>query len=278
MDKIRQALDRVREERAESYKKHVPDKTSRLDSVSPGEKQAVAASIGSFVYTETRVFTPPAPLLENNRILDPRSAEAPAAAFRLLRTQVLQRMDTQGWRSLAIFSSSAHEGKTTVAINLAVSIAGDQRHSVLLVDFDFKHPSVAVRLGLAPEFGADDTLLGNARIEDCLYHPSGFDRLVIFPARTVLSNSSEVLSGPRCREVVADLRSRYPERILLFDLPPVLNADDALAFAPLIECGLVVVMEGVTRREDLVRAIELLHRTPLVGTVLNNALDVSSGY
>jgi non-specific protein-tyrosine kinase len=65
---------------------------------------------------------------------------------------------------------------------------------------------------------------------------------------------------------------------LLFDLPPVLNADDALAFAPLIECGLVVVREGVTRREDLVRTIELLHRTPLVGTVLNHALDVSSGY
>ncbi len=64
----------------------------------------------------------------------------------------------------------------------------------------------------------------------------------------------------------------------MFDLPPVLAADDALAFAPLVECGLVVAAEGRTRRNDLVRTIELLHNTPLVGTVLNRAGDTPSGY
>ena len=64
----------------------------------------------------------------------------------------------------------------------------------------------------------------------------------------------------------------------MYDLPPVLSADDALAFAPLVECGLVVAAEGRTRRSDLVRTIELLHKTPLVGTVLNEAIDVPSGY
>jgi len=278
MDKIRQALDRVREERTESSARQKAGATPRFDSTSATSKPSVAAPLGSFVYTETRVFTPSAELLEAYRILDPRSPHAAAGAFRLLRTQVLQRMDVQGWRSLAILSPSAHEGKTTIAINLAISIASDQQHSVLLVDFDFKHPSLATRLGLSPEFGADDALLGRAHIANCLYHPSGFERLVIFPARDVISNSSEVLSGPQCREVVDDLRSRYPERVLIFDLPPVLSADDALAFAPLIECGIVVVKEGATKREDLVRTIELLHKTPLVGTVLNQALDVPSGY
>jgi Mrp family chromosome partitioning ATPase len=187
-------------------------------------------------------------------------------------------MDAKGWRSLAVFSPGPNDGKTTTAINLAVSLANDRRHTVLLVDFDFKHATLAGRLGLSPEFGGDDALAGTAPIEDCLYHAEGFDRLVLLPARTTLANSSEVLAGPRSREIVEELRGRYPERIVVFDLPPVLNADDALAFAPLVECGLVVAAEGRTRRIDLVRTIELLNKTPLVGTVLNRAADTPSGY
>jgi protein-tyrosine kinase len=277
MDKIRQALDRIREERSQLSSEQPPAAAGRTDAAGVA-RPSIPAVPESFTYTKTKVFNASQALLESNRILDPRSSDAAASAFRLLRTQVLQRMDPQGFRALAIFSASAQEGKTTIAINLAISIANDQRHSVLLVDFDFKHPSLAARLGLSPDFGADDFLLGNAGIEDCLYHPSGFERLVVLPARNGLLNSSEVLSGPRCRELVAELRNRYPERVLIVDLPPVLSADDALAFAPSIDCGLVVVTEGVTRREDLVRTIELLHKTPLVGTVLNRALDVPSGY
>jgi Mrp family chromosome partitioning ATPase len=115
-------------------------------------------------------------------------------------------------------------------------------------------------------------------VEDCLYHPDGFDRLVILPARAPMGNSSEALAGPRCRELVAELRSRYPDRILIFDLPPVLVADDALAFLPLVECGLVVAAEGSTPREDLLRCMELLRKTPVVGTVLNRATDATSAY
>jgi protein-tyrosine kinase len=211
-------------------------------------------------------------------VVNPASSEPAASAFRMLRTQVLQRMDANGWRTLAIFSPGPHDGKTTTAINLAVNLANDRLHTVLLVEFDFKHPSLGSRVGLSPEFGADDALTGTARVEDCLYHAEGFDRFVMLPARSKLPNSSEVLAGPRSREVVSELRARYPERIVVFDLPPVLNADDALAFAPLVECGLVVASEGRTRRSDLVRTVELLHKTPLVGTVLNRASDAPSGY
>ena len=286
MDRIRQALDRAREERAQAKDvastgfNDQQSSTLQPSTTTAAGKGAAAlrGSPASLIYTQTRVFTPSAELLEDNRILNPASSEPAASAFRMLRTQVLQRMDGKGWRSLAVFSPGAHDGKTTTAINLAASLASDHLHSVLLVDFDFKHPAVAARLGLSPEFGADDVLTGRARIEDCLYHPAGFERFVILPARNTLANSSEVLAGPRCRELVSELRSRYPERIVLFDLPPVLNADDALAFAPQVECGLVVVAESRTRRTDLVRTIELLHKTQIVGTVLNQAIDVPSGY
>jgi len=281
MDRIRKALDLARLQRSQPADDESAGRTppvigqedSKVADISP-----IHAHPLSIVYHRTRVFTPSAEVLESNRVVDPRSADPAAAACRMLRTQVLQRMDANGWRSLAIFSPGAHDGKTTTAINLAVSLASDRRHTVILVDFDFKRATLASRWGLSPELGGDDALTGAARVEDCLYHPEGFERLVLLPARETLTNSSEILAGPRSREIVSELRARYPERIVLFDLPPVLNADDALAFAPLIECGLVVAAEGRTRRNDLVRTIELLHKTPLVGTVLNRAADAPSGY
>jgi protein-tyrosine kinase len=272
VDRIRKALDLARLERQQALP---------ADSVAAAEFGAAAAANGlptTIAYTRTRVFAPSAEVLERNRILNPSSTSAAVMAFRMLRTQVLQRMDANGWRSLAIFSPGASDGKTTTAINLAVSLASDRSHTVLLVDFDFKRPNIGARLGLNPKFGSDDAMGGEVRVEDCLYHPEGFDRLVIMPARATLKNSSEILSGPRSRDIVNELRARYPERIVLFDLPPVLTADDALSFAPLVECGLIVAAEGRTRRQDLVRSVELLHKTPLVGTVLNRASDALAGY
>jgi Mrp family chromosome partitioning ATPase len=276
-------MDLSRAERAERTERlgaPQPVRTPESPAARPQTRtpRAVGGPPASIVYARTRVFTPSAGLLERNRIVNPASADPAAGAFRMLRTQVLQRMDANSWRSLAIFSPTAKDGKTTTAINLAISLASDQRHTVLLVEFDFKRPMLGVRLGLKPESGSDDALTGKARVEDCLYHPEGFDRFVLFPARDALVNSSEILAGPRSRAIVAELRARYPERIVVYDLPPVLAADDALAFAPLVECGLVVAAEGRTRRNDLVRTIELLNKTPLVGTVLNRAAQTPAGY
>jgi len=252
--------------------------TASAESASSAGPIGAAPPLTSIVYSRTRVFAPSAAHLERNRIMSPAATGGPAAAYRMLRTQVLQRLDAHRWRSLAMFSPGAQDGKTTTAINLAVSLASDRLHTALLVDFDFKRPTLASRFGLTPEFGVDDVLGGHAKLEDCFCHPEGHDRLVLLPARAGLANSSEILSGPRSRELVAELRARYPDRIILFDLPPVLNADDALSFAPLVECGLVVAAEGRTRRNDLSRTIELLHKTPLLGTVLNRAADAPSGY
>ena len=277
MDRIRKALDLARLERAQGDEQF--ERAANKDPPNePLLNEPLARTPTAIVYSRTRVFTPPAEVLERSRIMLPGSEDPAAAAFRMLRTQVLQRMDANGWRSLAILSPSAADGKTTTAVNLAGSLANDRLHTVLLVDFDFHRPTLAARFGLTPEFGVDDVLSGHAALEDCLYHPEGFDRLVILPARATLPNSSEVLAGPRGREVVAELRARYPERIIIFDLPPVLVADDALSFIPLVECGLVVAAEGRTRRNDLVRTIELLSKLPLVGTVLNRATDTTSSY
>ena len=270
MDRIRKALDLARAERIQLREEPVAD---------VGPELAAVASLPKMIkYTKTRTYVPRPEALESHRIVNPRHNDLAASAFRMLRTQVLQRMDDRGWRSLAILSPNANDGKTTTAINLAVNLAYDNRHTVLLVDCDLRHPAIAANLDMTPEFGLDDVLDGGAKIEQCLYHPEGFDRLVVLPARAALENSSEALSGMRGRDLVSDLRERYPERIVIFDLPPLLGADDALAFLPLIECGLMVVSERITRREDLLRSMELTGRTPILGTVLNRASSASAPY
>jgi protein-tyrosine kinase len=271
MDRIRKALDLARQERARLV-------DAEAAGAEPLEYRSTTQLPTFIEYTQTQVYTPPPGLLESNRIVNPSRNDPAAAAFRMLRTQVLQRMEEKGWRSMAVLSPNADDGKTTTAINLAVSLANDHRHTVLLVDCDLKHPAIATTLGIEPVFGLNDVLSGRARVEQCLYHPAGFDRLVILPASAALANSSEALSGPRGRDAVSELRERYPERIILFDLPPIMGADDALAFLPLVDCGLMVMAEGATRREDLLRCMELVSKTPIVGTVLNRSTTVTSAY
>jgi Mrp family chromosome partitioning ATPase len=274
MDRIRKALDLARQEREGPF-------DSAPEKPRPQASKQSTRLPAKIQYTNTRMFAPSAELLESNRIIAHHGVtnpDAAAAAFRMLRTQVLQRLDENAWRSLALMSPGSEDGKTTTAINLAVSLANDHHHTVLLVDFDLKKPMIAKMLGIEAQVGTEEILRGNARVEDCLFYPEGFNRLVVLPAMAPMAHSSEALSGPRCRELVAELRGRYPERILLFDLPPILSADDALSFVPLVECVLMVIAEGATRREDLLRAMELLRNVPVVGTVLNRANSVASAY
>lgn len=284
MDRIRKAMDLAREERSRRLEPHISEEstarreTPRPAAGGPANSGAATGAPRSIEYTNTRVFVPSSSTLESNRILGPNAKDAAAAAFRMLRTQVLQRMEEHAWQTLAVLSPGPNDGKTTTAINLALCLANDRRHTVLLVDADLRSPTIAAAFGLAPEFGFDDVLRGDATIEQCLYHPEGHDRIVLLPARGSLANSSELLAGPVGRAVVDELRSRYVDRLLLFDLPPLLAADDAVAFLPLLDCGLLVVAERITRREDLLRSMELVRSTPIVGTVLNKASDVTSGY
>ena len=280
MDRIRKALDLARQSRARVLEEPALAEAPRPQAqpqhlVSP---RALGTLPVPIVYTTTRLFSPAAEVLEANRVVDPACNDVVTAAFRMLRTQVLQRMEEKGFRSLAVLSPNSADGKTTTAVNLALSLASDHRHTVLLIDCDLKHSSVAPTLGLTPELGLSDVLSGQARVEQCLYHPVGFDRFVVLPGRGTLANSSEALSGPRGRELVTEVRDRYPERLVVFDLPPLFCADDALAFLPLVDCCLIVVAEGLTPREDLLRCMELVSKTPIVGTVLNRSTTVTSAY
>jgi protein-tyrosine kinase len=211
--------------------------------------------------------------LEREHILPPNAGGAYGSTYKLLRTQVLRRLDQLGANTLAVLSPSAEAGKTLTAINLAIAIAAEHGRTALLVDMDLRNPSVHRRLGFEPVLGIEDCLQSDRPVQDAIVRVTGYERLAVLPARAVVEHSSELLTSQRAASLVAELRARYSNRIILFDLPPVLQADDALAFSKTVQAGLMVVGEGRTQRNDLLRSMELLRDMTMVGTVLNGSRE-----
>jgi protein-tyrosine kinase len=204
-------------------------------------------------------------------LLLPGMVGTAAHSFKMLRTQVMQRMRPRKWNTLAVVSPAPDEGKTFVAINLAVAIAADPNSTALLVDLDLRAPRVHRRFGITPQVGVEDCLRGEATPAQALVAPEGYDSLLLLPARGPVEQSSELLASTRTRQLVREIKERYTNRVVIYDLPPVLGSDDALAFAPQVDALLVVVGDERTKREELQRCLELVREIPIVGTVLNGS-------
>ena len=205
-------------------------------------------------------------LIQQNsqRLSDVRSNLASAAGGRRVQ-------------SIMVTSSVPGEGKTLTAINLAISLARALTHTVVLVDLNLRHPRVHEYFDYRPEHGICDHLLGDIPLPEILFNPQ-VDGLVVLPGREPVANSSELLSSPRMIRLVEELKTRYPSRIVLFDLPPLLSADDVLAFSPYADAVLLVIEDGKTPRAELTRSMELLGATNVLGTVLNRSNETLSPY
>lgn len=260
MERIQRALERARSEQ-------------HRRGASPGYGPRPVPENHEIRYTQTRVHEVAPEYLRDQRIIGAYESGSFTEAYRVLRTQVLQRLRDNNWNTLAITSAADNEGKTLTAINLAISLASEVTCTVLLVDADLRHPRLRNYFGLQLESGLGDYLTGATDdIGSLLIHPSRIERLVLLPGGQPQRDSAGLLSAPRMLKLIDELKNRYPSRIVLFDLPPILSTADTLAFTPLIEAALLVVEEGSAHSGEVVRAAELLQKTHLIGTVLNKSL------
>lgn len=211
-----------------------------------------------------------AELLKHNRLVVEESNPA-HSAYKMLRTRVLQRMRRNNWTTLAVTGISQGEGKTTTAINLALSLARDVTTSVVLVDLDLRKPAIHQKLGIKPAYSFIDYLNGAEPLEKTLICP-GPERLALLLNAVSYANSSELVTSPQMGELVHKMKSGQG-RIVVFDLPPLLVTDDLLAFSPFVDAVLLVVSQGITKRDDLLAAKEMLGDTNIVGTILNRSTE-----
>lgn len=282
MGRIEKALEKARQVRDKGGSAAPAIQERRRPSpVVPAEarQRRAAAHPGRAeeMFAKATVLAADPDVLARNRIITNSQNNPARPAYKMLRTRLLQRMRSNGWTSLAVTAAGPGEGKTITAINLAISLAGEVNQRVFLVDLDLRRPNISKYFGIEPQHTLSDYLRGDATLEQILVSP-GIDRLVIVPNDTVFENSSELLSSPRIVRMVDELRVSDPSWIVIYDMPPLLIADDTLAFSPSVDALLVVVAEGQTTQAEVSQVRELLKDANIVGTVLNKSQDASAVY
>lgn len=217
---------------------------------------------------EKKHLSPFEDTLDRHHIVSHKTRSKEADIFRFLRTQVLQAMDKHGIKTIAITSPRYGDGKTTIATNLAISIAQDLKQTVLLVDLDLRKPSLEGYLELNAKQGLTNYLAGQATVPDCLIRMP-FERLSVFPAGDRIDESSETLGSPQMAKLAAELKQRYDDRMIIYDMPPLLDQDDPLVFLPHVDGVLLVTREGVTTVGEIKRSLDILESAKVLGVVLN---------
>ncbi|UCE26364.1 MAG: polysaccharide biosynthesis tyrosine autokinase, partial [Candidatus Coatesbacteria bacterium] len=192
-----------------------------------------------------------------------------AESFRSLRTAVIASGIDEPISSLVVTSSGLSEGKTAIAINLAVVFA-QTGAPTLLIDSDLRRSRIHRIFDIAKEPGLSELLLGHAPRKKCV-RETGIDNLSIVPSGVHPPNPSELLGSKKIVNLVKDLGKKY--EIIVFDTPPVLAVTDAAVLSSITKGTLFVVSAGKTDRYAVRRALRLLEQTQsnLLGVVLNQA-------
>lgn len=232
-----------------------PRKTAREGWFSPEYSESVVVAIDNR-------------MAENSRCacLFPNRAET--EYYKMLRTRIHDQMQSKGWKSLMVTSARPGEGKTLTSINLALSFAKDYEQTVLLVDADLQNQKIHHYLGYDHLHSLVDYLEEGMALNDIIVWP-GIEKLTIISGNHTVQDSTEILMSPLMRSLVSEMKTRYENRYILFDVPPVLNNADAISFASLVDAILVVVQSGKTDLRDVHQALEMLPQEKIMGFALN---------
>jgi capsular exopolysaccharide synthesis family protein len=197
-------------------------------------------------------------------------------AFRALRTSLLLSQPDHPPQVILVTSALPREGKTTSALNLAVTLAqlGDR---TLVVDSDLRKPGIRRALGLTVgrDFGLSSYLAGVSSLDDVVIQHPQIENLSALTTGPIPPSPADLLSSHRMRDAIAYLRQKY--KFIVIDSPPIMAATDAVILSALTDGVLLVVRSGETPKEAFTRTRDLLHavKCRLLGVVLN-AVDSSA--
>lgn len=170
---------------------------------------------------------------------------------------------------ILVTSAMPGEGKTHCAINLAMSIAMEVDHSVLLVDADVVRPSVMSRLGLEQTPGLLDVLTKPDLDLSSVLLRTNVPKLILLPAGTPTEKSTELLASTAMDQLLTELADRYSDRIVVFDGPPLHSTSEARVLANHVGQVVLVVEAMKTPQKVVAQALSSLAQCPMVWTLLN---------
>lgn len=224
-------------------------------------------------------------LTERGFIYDSNSAHHIQEEFRHIKRKLLNNAFGPTAKTLKhsnlimVSSSNPNEGKTFISINLALSIALEQEKTVLLVDADVLRPSLHRELQFERKQGLLEYLLDEVHhLSDVIYN-TNVTNLKIIPAGKPHHLTNELLASTKMATLAEELAKRYPDRIVIFDCPPILGVTETPVLSSLVGQAVVVVEESRTKLDDVKKAVSQLNDDIAVGFVINKTvMSKKDGY
>lgn len=197
-------------------------------------------------------------------------------SFREVRTAILAKMDRRGYRTLMVVAGQPRAGVSTVAHNLATSLAYNGR-KVVIVDLNFRRPAQHRLVGLSNEVGLVDVLHSRTRLEDAVTKLEGLT-VSVLPTGGAADEAPECLECAAFRSVLAQLEADYD--VVVIDAPPALLASESRLLAKHVDAMAIVVRAGVDQRGMVERMLKRLdgHRADILGIILNGVRSSAGGY
>lgn len=192
--------------------------------------------------------------------------------FRKLKSSLVKLTKGEKFKNtLMVTSAVPNEGKSITALNLAISLAEEYDHTVLLIDSDLRRPSVHRYLDMEQRQGFAECLLGEANIGDTII-PTGIGKLSVITAGREIPNPVEMFNSQKMKSLIAELKHRYPDRYIIFDTPPVLPFAETRTLAHLVDGVLFVVKERLASQKDIKDALESLKGCEMLGLIYNDTI------
>jgi capsular exopolysaccharide synthesis family protein len=271
MGKIHDALQRAESLRARSDEPLAPLPAPEL---APAPAKAVKAALGWRARFRRSPRKTVAAAATSPEVLMAGTAAPFSEEYRTLRARIQSLRRTRELRSIVLSSARPSEGKTTTAVNLALSFGAERENSVCLVDADLRTPRVHRAFG-GGIVGLAEVLEGDAKLEEALV-PVADSRLMVLPVKAMPTAPSELLSSRAMTQLVAELHTRF--HTVIVDAPPVLGLPDTVTLVDLCDAALFVVGAGRSPRDEVESALERLDASKVIGVVFNRCDRHEIGY
>jgi protein-tyrosine kinase len=200
-----------------------------------------------------------------------------AEEYRKLKSVVMKLTKKEQYlNTLMVTSTVGGEGKSVTSLNLAITMAQEYDHTILLVDADVRKSSLHQYLSLDAKVGLTDCLLNDVDISEALIR-TGIGKLSFLPAGRQVRDPAELLSSNRMKSFLDEIKNRYPDRYVIVDTPPVLSSAESISLGNMVDGVIFVVMEGVAPLDKIQEALGLLKDSQMLGLVYNNMTSGSFG-
>jgi capsular exopolysaccharide synthesis family protein len=276
MERLQAAIEKARERRL-TGPSAAPRKRAAGESQEAVETREIKArDVGTWDHLAL-IKTNEKKLLRNRIFASTRSREA--VYFDKLRTKVMQQCKDNGWKRILVTSPSAGCGKTTTVSNIAASFARQLDRRLIVHEFDLRRPTMAKLFGHSAAVGLSDTLEGSVLFETAAVRYS--DNVILSMNKGPHPTPSKLILQDSTPRILDEIEARYSPDLTIFDSPPLLATDDALALLKVVDCVLIIAAAEVSSTAEVDSCEkEIAEQTNVLGIVLNkcNYMDDDYGY